>query len=81
MSLLSSKRVLPKQISQRQNEILHLLAEGRSIKQVADVLDIQPITVAFHKYTIMMRLNFKSNAELLGYAIKCRMMSSETTSF
>jgi DNA-binding NarL/FixJ family response regulator len=80
MSLLSSKRV-QKQISQRENEILHLLAEGRSIKQVADVLEIQPITVAFHRCTIMMRLNFKSNAELLGYAIKCRMMSSETASF
>jgi DNA-binding NarL/FixJ family response regulator len=76
ISLLSSKRVPQKQISQRQTEILHLLAEGRSIKQVADVLEIQPITVAFHKYTIMMRLNLNSNAEFLGYAIKCRMTSS-----
>jgi DNA-binding CsgD family transcriptional regulator len=69
------------QISRRQIEILRLLAEGKSMKQVAEVLDIRPGTVAFHKYRMMERLNVKSNAELLNYALKCRMISSETASF
>ena len=80
-SLLNNKRVPQTQIFQRQTEILQLLAEGRSIKQIAGVLEIRPGTVAFHKYRMMKRLNVKSNAELLGYAMKCRMMSSEAASF
>ena len=77
-SLLNDNRVAPIEITQRQIDILHLLAEGMSMKQVADVLDIRPGTVAFHKYRMMERLKVKSNAELLTYALKCRMISSET---
>ena len=78
-SLLTNKREPQTQISQRQTEILQLLAEGMSMKQVADVLDIRPGTVAFHKYRMMNRLKVKSNAELITYAMKCRMMSSNAT--
>ena len=80
-SLLNNNRVSLPEITQRQIDILQLLAEGMSMKQVADVLDIQPGTVAFHKYRMMERLNIKTNAELLSYAMKCRMISSETASF
>jgi DNA-binding NarL/FixJ family response regulator len=79
--LLNNKRVPLKQITQRQSEILQLLAEGMSMKQVADVLDIKPGTVAFHKYAMMEVLDIKTNAELLGYAMKSQMISSETGSF
>jgi DNA-binding NarL/FixJ family response regulator len=61
-----------KKITKRQNEILQLLAEGMSMKQVAAELDLQPGTVAFHKYRMMEVLGIKSNAELLEYAIKNR---------
>jgi DNA-binding NarL/FixJ family response regulator len=81
MSLLNNKQGPQSQISQRQAEILQLLAEGRSMKEIADVLKIRPGTVAFHKYRIMKRIHVKSNAELLSYAIKRRMMSSEAASF
>ena len=77
-SVLNDNRVAPIEITQRQIDILHLLAEGMSMKQVADVLDIRPGTVAFHKYRMMERLKIKTNAELLAYALKCRMISSET---
>lgn len=56
-------------ITQRQTEILQLLAEGRSMKEVANVLDISPGTVAFHKYNMMEKLGIASNAELLQFAI------------
>jgi DNA-binding NarL/FixJ family response regulator len=57
-------------LSLRQREVLQLLAEGKSAKEVASVLKISPRTVEFHKYTIMQRLNIKTSADLVHYAIK-----------
>ncbi len=65
-----------KRITKRQSEILQLLAEGMSMKEVAGVLDLKPGTVAFHKYRMMETLGIKTNAELLEYAIKRQMTSS-----
>jgi len=62
-----------KRITKRQSEILQLLAEGRSMKEVAGILDLKPGTVAFHKYRMMETLGLKTNAELLEYAIKRQM--------
>jgi DNA-binding NarL/FixJ family response regulator len=59
-----------KRITQRQSEILQLLAEGRSMKEVAAILDLAPGTVAFHKYNMMERLGITTNAGLLLYAMK-----------
>jgi len=47
-----------------------LLAEGKSMKEVANVLSLTTRTVAFHKYRIMELLNAKSNAQLVQYAIR-----------
>lgn len=55
-------------VTPRQMEVLQLLGEGLSMKEVASTLNISSRTVAFHKYTIMDRLELKSNAELLSYA-------------
>jgi DNA-binding NarL/FixJ family response regulator len=65
-----------KRITQRQSEILQLLAEGLSMKQIADVIEVKPGTVAFHKYRMMETLNISTNAELLGYALKHQMIAS-----
>jgi len=54
----------------RQREVIQLLAEGRSMKAVADVLHITPRTVAEHKYKAMELLQLKSNSDLVQYAIK-----------
>jgi len=64
-----------REITKRQSEILQLLAEGMSMKEVASELDLKPGTVAFHKYRMMEVLGVKTNAELLEYAIKRRMTS------
>jgi DNA-binding NarL/FixJ family response regulator len=58
-----------RRITSRQNEVLQLLAEGMSMKEVASILNIKPGTVAFQKYRMMETLGFKTNAELLKYAI------------
>jgi DNA-binding NarL/FixJ family response regulator len=58
-----------KHITKRQSEILQLLAEGMTMKEVANIIEIKPGTVAFHKYRMMETLNVRTNAELLEYAI------------
>ena len=59
-----------KRLTPRQSEVLQLLAEGMSMKEIANVLNLKPGTVAFHKYKMMEILGLKSNAELIQYAIK-----------
>jgi DNA-binding NarL/FixJ family response regulator len=57
-------------LTPRQREVLQLLAEGRSMKEVASVLNLTPRTVAFHKYRMMEQLKVKSTAELVQYAVR-----------
>jgi DNA-binding NarL/FixJ family response regulator len=58
------------QLTQRQREILQLLVEGKSAKEVANLLNISPRTVEFHKYNMMAKLKLKSVSALIQYAIK-----------
>ena len=58
------------ELTPRQREVLQLLAEGRSMKEVASILNLTPRTVAFHKYRMMDELKVKSTAELVQYAVK-----------
>jgi len=60
----------PPQLSVRQKEVLQLLVEGRSMKEVGVMLHISERTVAYHKYVAMERLNIRSTAELIEYAVK-----------
>jgi DNA-binding NarL/FixJ family response regulator len=61
--------------SPRQREVLQLLAEGRSMKEIARILKISPRTVAFHKYRMMEELGIKTSAELVQFAIKQHIVS------
>ena len=58
------------ELTPRQREVLQLLAEGHSMKEVATVLNLTPRTVAFHKYRMMEQLRVKTTAELIQYAVK-----------
>ena len=60
----------PHELTLRQREVLQLLAEGRSMKEIAYTLNITPRTVAFHKYRMMEQLHLKTSAELVQYAVK-----------
>jgi DNA-binding NarL/FixJ family response regulator len=57
-------------LTPRQREILRLLAEGCSAKEVANKLEISPRTVEFHKYQMMETLGIRHSAELVHFAIK-----------
>ena len=64
-----------KRITGRQSEVLQLFAEGKSMKEIAYLLNLKPGTIAFHKYRIMEVLGAKSNAELIEYAIRRHMVA------
>jgi DNA-binding NarL/FixJ family response regulator len=63
------------ELSARQREVLQLLAEGHTMKEIARLLKITPRTVAFHKYAMMEQLGVSSNAELVLAAIKQHIIS------
>jgi len=71
-----SKRELMRKLTVRQREILQLLAEGKTMKEVADILCITPRTVAFHKYRIMESLGIDNNAQLVQYAMKTGLLQT-----
>jgi DNA-binding NarL/FixJ family response regulator len=58
------------ELTVRQREVLQLLAEGKSMKEVAAILDLTPRTVAFHKYRMMEQLRLKTSAELVKFAVR-----------
>ena len=59
----------------RQREVIQLLAEGRSMKEAADILNITRRTVAAHKYEAMELLQLRTNADLVQYAVKHNIVS------
>jgi DNA-binding NarL/FixJ family response regulator len=61
-------------LTPRQREVVQLLAEGKSMKEVAGVLKVTARTVAFHKYRVMDVLNIGTTAELIQYAIKSKLL-------
>jgi DNA-binding NarL/FixJ family response regulator len=66
----SSHAKSDRKITTREAEILQLLTEGSSMKQVAAILGISKNTIAFHKYKMMKRLGIGSNAGLIQYAMR-----------
>jgi DNA-binding NarL/FixJ family response regulator len=63
-------RPRPKLPTPRQCEVIQLLVEGKTMKKIADVLQVTARTVAFHKYKTMQDLGLTSNAKLIQFAIK-----------
>jgi DNA-binding NarL/FixJ family response regulator len=62
-------------LTDRQREVLQLLAEGKVMKEIGDILNMSCRTVAFHKYRIMDILGAKSNADLVRYAVRRHMVA------
>ena len=66
----------PRELTTRQRETLQMLAEGRSMKEIAYVLQITHRTVRFHKARIMEELGITTNSELVKYALKQGIISA-----
>ncbi|MFY9843859.1 MAG: response regulator transcription factor [Terriglobales bacterium] len=63
-------------LTERQREVLQLLAEGKVMKEVGSILNMTTRTVAYHKYRMMEVLGAKSNAELVKYAIRSHLVAA-----
>ena len=66
-------------LTDRQRDVLQLLAEGLSMKQVGGILNLATRTIAFHKYRIMETLGLKNDAELFQFAISKRIVFLDGT--
>ena len=62
-------------LTDREKEVLQLLAEGRSNKEVAALLDIGVSTVDTHRMNLMQKLNLHSTAEIVLYAVRKKLIS------
>jgi len=67
--LRQSSDVFAKDLTPRQREVLQLVAEGRTIKEISAALQISPKTVEFHKNALMNEIGLRTTAELTRYAI------------
>jgi DNA-binding NarL/FixJ family response regulator len=68
-------RQFSKQLTPRQTEILQLFAEGRSMKEIAGILNLSEKTVQFHKHNIQESFNLHNNADLVLFALKKGLIS------
>jgi len=66
----------PRRLTERQREVLQLLAEGKVMKEVGAILNMTTRTVAFHKYRMMERLGVTTNAELVRYAVESHIVAA-----
>jgi DNA-binding NarL/FixJ family response regulator len=65
----SQQKALHEQLSEREYQILLLLAKGKSLNEIAEELAISNKTVSTHKMRLMQKMNFRTNAELVRYAV------------
>ncbi len=64
------RKTLPNQLTKRENEVLALVAGGKSNREIADHMSISIKTVETHKTHILIKLGLNNNAELVRYAVK-----------
>ena len=68
----------PKSLTPRQREVVQLLAEGKTMREAANVLSITMRTVAFHKYRVMREFGFRTNADLIRFAMERHIIGIRT---
>ena len=70
MANVEGPEELPSPLSEREREVLQLVAEGQTHKQVGQILGISVRTAQYHRYNIMKKLGLRTAPELTQYAIK-----------
>jgi DNA-binding NarL/FixJ family response regulator len=63
-------------LTERQRQVLQLLAQGKNMQEIGDSLEVTPRTVAFHKYQMRAVLGAHSDAELVRYALRNGMLAA-----
>ena len=72
---IQERREESSHLTKRQREVLQLLAEGYSAKEIASILNISTRTVEYHKYQMMKDVGMKTVAGLIRYAVKHHIVS------
>ena len=75
-NLIREPAQLAKELTSREEEIVQLVAEGRTSKEIAADLNISPRTVEYHKYNAMGKLNLRTTAQLIKHALQHRFTPS-----
>ena len=70
-------RQFSNEMTPRQKDVVQLVAEGRTMKEIAGLLQLSQKTVEFHKHHIMVSFNFKSNADLVLFALNHGLIASK----
>lgn len=72
VGLMRERRVVDSYdlLTEREREVLQLLAEGKSNKEVAAVLNVSPHTIETHRTNLMQKLNLHNTAEIVLYAVR-----------
>lgn len=65
------------QLSNREKEVLKLIAEGRRSQQIAQILDVSPMTVQRHRANLMRKLDIHNQTEVVKYAIRKHLIEME----
>jgi DNA-binding NarL/FixJ family response regulator len=68
--LLQSKRSQGAGLSQRERSVVHLIAEGKTNKEMADALGVSPKTIEAHRAAALRKLKFRTTADLVRYAVR-----------
>ncbi|TBW55434.1 response regulator transcription factor [Marinobacter halodurans] len=71
---VTGNRTSPGDLTRRERQILHLLAKGLTLNEIADQLAISNKTVSTHKTRLMKKAGINNNAELVTYAMRHRMI-------
>jgi DNA-binding NarL/FixJ family response regulator len=75
VALKTRARQFSRDLTKRQRDVVQLFAEGRSIREIAGILDLSEKTVEFHKHHIMEAFHIKNNADLVLFGLKRGLIS------
>ena len=64
----------PQQLSERELQVLHLVSDGKTTKEIADELFVSSRTVETHRVNMMKKLNVQNTAELIKKAVKLNLI-------
>lgn len=76
--LKANTRLQASRLTARERQILKLLAEGRSAKQIATLLELSVRTVESHRFNLMHKLNVHNRAQLVAYAVRKKIIKIAT---
>lgn len=67
---LESNKLAHERLSDREFQVLSMIASGKSVKDIADELSLSPTTIATYRARVLEKMQLKSNVDMTGYALR-----------